>query len=85
MLGRGCKVPFPEPTIVSHTPQFASLEAVLALKLDSWSVSPTGRVKDKADVVELIKHRQLPRDLQLIAAVQPLYIQIWDALEAEKR
>ena len=76
-------MPFPEPTAVSHLPQIVKLEDLLALKLDSWSVSPTTRVKDKADVVELIKHRKLPRELALVPAVQPLYLGIWDALEAE--
>jgi len=84
VLRRGCKVPFPIPPKVSDVPQIVKIEDLLALKLDSWSVSPTSRVKDKADVVELIKHRHLPRDLALAPTVRPLYLEIWDALQAEK-
>ena len=84
VLRRGCKVPFPEPARVSDKPQIVGLEDLLSLKLDSWSVSPTRRVQDKADVVELIKHRRLPRNLAVLDVVQPLYLEIWDALQAEK-
>src|SRR5881397_3437584 len=62
VLKRGSKVPFPEPQTVAAEPQFVSLPELVSLKLDSWSASPVNRLKDKADVVELIKHRNLPRD-----------------------
>jgi hypothetical protein len=83
VLKRGCKVPFPQPTTVSETPQIVSLEDLIALKLDSWANSPTDRLKDKADVVELVKHRKLPRDLVIAAPVRSLYVELWDALQAE--
>ncbi|MBI2927230.1 MAG: hypothetical protein HYY24_16170 [Verrucomicrobia bacterium] len=83
VLKRGCKVPFPQPTIVSETPQIVKLEDLIALKLDSWANSPTDRLKDKADVVELVKHRKLPRDLVIADSVRSLYAELWDALQAE--
>lgn len=83
VLKHGCKVPFPEPEHVSDKPQFAKLEDLVSLKLDSWSVSRTSRLKDKADVVEMIKNRKLPRDLGVALEVQPLYHEAWDALQAE--
>jgi hypothetical protein len=82
VLKRGCKVPFPSPSRVSGTPQIVSLEVLISLKLDSWSANPASRLRDKADVVELIKHRHLPRDLAL-APIQQLYQETWDALRAE--
>lgn len=83
VLRRGSKVPFPEPQTVAAVPQFVSLSELVSLKLDSWSTSPLNRLKDKADVAELIKHRNLPRDLPVAPAVRPLYEELWDGLRAE--
>ncbi|HXF11125.1 MAG TPA: hypothetical protein VN625_10100 [Desulfuromonadaceae bacterium] len=84
VLKRGCKVPFPEPTKVTEKFQIIPLEQLISLKLDSWSGSPARRLKDKADVIELIKYRNLPRDLRVAPAVHHLYIETWDALKADK-
>jgi hypothetical protein len=83
VLKQGCKVPFPEPREVVDTPCFVSLEKLISLKLDSWSNSPSRRLKDKADVIELIKALHLPRELAVDEAVRPLYFETWDALAAE--
>ena len=83
VLRHGCKVPFPEPRTVSDRPKFATLEELISLKLDSWSNNPTNRLQDKADVVELIKNRRLPRDLAVAPTVGQIYIETWDALKAE--
>ena len=83
VLRRGCEVPFPEPTEVSEKPRFVSLEQLISLKLDSWSHNPTRRHKDKTDVIELIKARRLPRDLNIAAPVRQHYVETWDALQAE--
>ncbi len=85
VLRHGCKVPFPQPAEVSDKPQIVKLEDLISLKLDSWSVTPTIRHKDKSDVIELIKHRHLPRDLAVASAVKTLYLDTWDALQAESR
>jgi hypothetical protein len=84
VLKPGCKVPFPLPTKVSEQFQIISLEDLISLKLDSWNGSPLRRHKDKTDVIELIKYRNLRRELTLHPAIQALYFETWDALKAEK-
>jgi hypothetical protein len=84
ILKRGCKVPFPDVKTVAETLQIISLEDLISLKLDSWSNSPNYRHKDKTDVIELIKHRKLPRDLPVNPAIQQLYLETWDALRTEQ-
>jgi len=83
VLKSGCKVPFPEPYDVWENPRFVSLEKLIALKLDSWSNTPNRRLKDKADVIELIKALHLPRELAVDKAVRALYTETWDALATE--
>ena len=84
VLKRGCKVPFPEPRAVAEKLQIVSLEDLISLKLDSWTGSPLHRHKDKTDVIELILRRKLSRDLAVNPVVRPLYLETWDALQAEK-
>lgn len=84
VLKEGCKVAFPIPLDVWESPHFVSLEQLISLKLDSWSNSPNRRLKDKADVVELIKGLHLPRGLAVDETVRELFRQTWDALAAEK-
>jgi hypothetical protein len=84
VLKRGCKVPFPQPTTVAEQFQIVKLEEFIALKLDSWAGSPARRLKDKADVNELILHRKLPRDLAVNPVVRALYTETWDALQNEQ-
>jgi hypothetical protein len=84
VLRSGCGVPFPVPTVVSEQPRFVSLEQLISLKLDSWANNPTRRLKDKADVVELIQARRLPRDLNVAEPVRQHYLETWDALQAER-
>lgn len=83
VLKAGCQVPFPDPKEVSAKPVVVSLPDLVSLKLDSWQHTPTRRLKDKADVVELITRRRLPRDLAVSAPVRPLYEETWDAVQAE--
>jgi len=83
VLKTGCKVPFPQPGSAADKPQIIGLEQLISLKLDSWAGSPLKRLKDKADVVELIQRRKLPRDLPVAPVVQSLYTETWDALQAE--
>lgn len=84
VVKRGCKVPFPQPVKVAEEFQIVSLEDLLSLKLDSWAGSPVRRHKDKTDVIELIKYRNLSRDLAVNHAVRALYTETWDALKNEK-
>jgi hypothetical protein len=60
------------------------LEELISLKLDSWANSPLRRLRDKTDVVELILRRKLPRGLAVLAAVRDMYLETWNALQAEK-
>ena len=84
VLKRGCKVPFPQATAVAEKFQIIPLEDLISLKLDSWAGSPVRRHKDKTDVIELILRRKLSRDLAVNPAVRALYLETWDALQAEQ-
>ena len=77
-------MPFPQPEKVAEKFQIVPLAELISLKLDSWNSSPNRRLKDKADVNELILRRKLPRDLVINPAVRALYLETWDALQAEK-
>ncbi len=83
VLKRGCKVPFPQPTRATEKLQVVNLEELVSLKLDSSAHSPLRRLRDKTDVVELILRRKLPRNLPVASAVRALYLETWDALQAE--
>lgn len=77
-----CPVAFPMPTEAAHV--FLSLPDLISVKLGSFVASPARRTKDKADVVELIIRNNLSRDIEGIhPAVQDLYFETWDAIEAE--
>ena len=84
VLKRGCKVPFPQPGKATEHLQIVTLEDLISLKLDSAAHSPLRRLRDKTDVIELITRRKLPRDLAVNPAVRTLFIETWDALQAEK-
>ena len=83
VLREGNKVPFPQPTQATENLQLVTLEELISLKLDSWSGARLRRLKDRSDVVELILRRKLPRDLKVAPAVQQLYFETWDGLQAE--
>jgi hypothetical protein len=84
VLKVGCHVPFPAPKFASEHLQFVTLEQLISLKLDSWVNSPVRRLRDKTDVVELIIRRKLSRNLAVHQAVRGLYVETWDAIQAEK-
>lgn len=84
VVKHGCKVPFPQPEKISTVLQIVKLEELVSLKLDSWANNPAKRLRDKADVTELILRRKLPRALDVNPAIQSLYLEIWDAIQAEK-
>ena len=48
-------MPLPMPSTVTLEPQIASLRTLIEIKLSSYLGSPRSRVKDLADVTELIK------------------------------
>ena len=85
--GKPKPVSFPDPAgaaVDINGVRVLNLPTLIELKLASGLSSPT-RLRDLADVQELIRHLQLPRDLaeQLDASVRPTYEQYWDALAAE--
>ncbi len=84
VLRHKCKIAFPHPARVTEELQVVKLEELISLKLDSWQGSPVRRHRDKTDVIELILRRKLPRDLPVNPAISALYVETWDALQAEK-
>ena len=58
---------------------YISLPAIITLKLAS-GMTNSGRLKDLADVQELIKLKKLPRDFSndLPEYVRPKFLEIWD-------
>ena len=58
------------------------VEKLVELKLAS-GLSSMHRARDLGDVVELVKHAKLARELsdQLDASVRDKYVEIWDALQ----
>ncbi len=85
--GKPKPVAFPEPGTVSELDEgvrYITLPALVTLKLAS-GMTNTGRLKDLADVQELIKLKQLPRSFgdQLPEYVRTKYFEIWEASQAE--
>jgi hypothetical protein len=73
-------VNFPVPSTVTKEPNVIEIESLISLKLGSWAGSKIRRAKDLGDVVELIKARNLPKDLKVDPSVQEEYINIWSNL-----
>jgi hypothetical protein len=74
----------PMPTQVSETPQILTLEKLISSKLSTYMGRGIERSRDHADVVELIKANDPPRDFGVDAAVQELYQTIWDGLHSKR-
>lgn len=83
--GKPKPVRFPDPADVAIRGQRVALVALptlVELKLAS-GMSSIHRAKDIGDVVELIKHAKLPRELasDLDPSVRGRYLEIWDELQ----
>jgi hypothetical protein len=83
--GKPKPVAFPEPgefTIEQDGIRYLNRLMLVTLKIASGMTNPA-RLKDLADVQELIKHLQLPRDFgeQLNPYVQAKYRELWDAVQ----
>ena len=77
-----CPVNYPMPVEMGY--HYVSLPDLISLKLGSYRSNPARRSQDRADVDQLIMRTSLPRDLSGInPAVQELYHQLWDAIQAE--
>jgi hypothetical protein len=83
--GKPKPVSFPNPSeaaIEIDGIKFATLEKLIELKLAS-GMTASDRLKDLADVQELIKFRGLSRELakELNPYVQEKYLELWDAVQ----
>ena len=82
--GKPKPVAFPDPAAVGVAIEgirFLSLPALIELKLAS-GMTNLGRLKDLADVIELIKLRDLPAEFaeQLNPYVREKYLELWQGL-----
>jgi hypothetical protein len=84
--GKPKAVRFPDPAAVAvprgERGSFLPLEALVELKLAS-GISAPHRLKDLADVIELIRAASLPRSLsdRLDASVRDKYAELWVAAQ----
>ena len=83
--GKPKAVAFPDPATAAVRGERLALlpvERLVELKLASGMSAPH-RLKDLADVVELVRHAKLPRDLsdRLDTSVRPKYVELWTAAQ----
>ena len=77
-----CPVNYPMPVEMGY--HYVSLPDLISLKLGSYISNPARRGKDRTAVEELIMRTSLSRNLSgLNPAVQDVYYQLWDAIQAE--
>lgn len=84
--GKPKPVRFPDPAVVAERGErgaFLPLARLIDLKLASGLSAPH-RLKDLADVLELVRAAGLARDLaaELDASVRAKYVELWDAAQA---
>lgn len=84
--GREKPVAFPDPRGVSFEAdgvRYVNLPTLVELKLASGMTNPS-RLKDLADVIEVIKALQLPADFagQLNPYVREQFVALWDSVRA---
>lgn len=82
-LKRVCQVPFPALPNPRAIMQPVSIEDLISLKLDSWKHTPMRRMRDRADVIELVARNELPRDLNVHNSIREEYLTLWDGLATE--
>lgn len=87
--GKPKPVAFPDPAVAAVRGRgvaLVSLEKLIELKLASGMSAPH-RLKDLADVLELIRALSLPREkeLSLDASVRTKYRELWQAAQAAER
>jgi len=75
----------PMPVAVSTLPTIADLRTVVEIKLSSYLGSPTSRLRDLADVIELIKSNRMSEDVPLDPAVKEKYVEVWNDLQREEQ
>jgi len=70
----------PMPTRVSDEPQILSLASLISSKLSTYMGRGIDRVRDYADVVELVRANHLAREFDVDPKVQDEYYKVWDGL-----
>ena len=83
--GKPKPIAFPDPASAALEVdgiRYIKLPQLIELKLASGMTNP-GRLKDLADVQELIKHTKLSRALadQLHQYVRPKFLELWDSVQ----
>ena len=73
----------PLPALVSEEPTIASLRTLIEIKLSSYLGSPVSRLRDLADVIELIKANDLDETFALHEAVMQKLIEVIRGMRAE--
>lgn len=68
------------PTRISDEPQILGLERLISAKLSTYMGRGIERSQDLADVVQLVKENQIPRDFDVDPAARSEYLKIWDGL-----
>jgi hypothetical protein len=81
--------PFPDPAkaaVRGRRVALLALSTLVELKLAS-GISAPHRLKDLADVLELVRALSLPRDLaaSLDGSVRAKYEELWEAAQASER
>jgi len=74
----------PMPTEVTTTPKVVTIEELIDQKLSTYLKNRGSRIKDAADVQQLIILNNLPRTMKLDLAVKAEYEALYDAYHAEK-
>ena len=77
-------IQLPMPVTVANEPNIADLQTLLEMKLSSYVGSPVSRLKDLADVVELMQANKTSRDFKLNSEVVHEYQRVWDGLQDQE-
>ncbi len=84
--GKPKPVCFPDPSVAVRGERIALLppERLIELKLASGMSAPH-RLKDLADVLELVRHASLPRELgdRLDPSVRDKFFELWEAAQTD--
>ena len=74
----------PMPEQASEEPNIVDLRTLVEIKLSSYMGSPLSRLRDLADVIELIRANNMERNFLMADQVGPVYLETWDGLRAEE-
>jgi len=75
------EVMLPIPTKVNNTPDYIDLNSLISLKLDTYKHNPK-RLRDAADVAELILNNNLPLNYPVDYHVKFDYHELWNKINS---